>query len=73
MPYAYAPRGMGLEEAARYIGVGRTKFLELVQQGRMPTPRQIDGRRVWDTRQLDDAFDALSDPQDRSPWDEVAA
>jgi excisionase family DNA binding protein len=40
----YAPRGLSRDEAARYIGVGTTKFDEMVADGRMPRPKRIDGR-----------------------------
>jgi hypothetical protein len=55
-----------------YIGVSPSKFDELVADGRMPKPVKIDGRRVWDIRQLDLAFDALS-REDSVPnsWDGV--
>lgn len=53
---AYAPRGLSREEAARYIGVGTTKFDELVAGRRMPKPKRIDGRTVWDRVALDAAF-----------------
>lgn len=52
-------RGLSREEAAMYIGVGATKFDEMLADGRMPPPRRIDGRKVWDVRALDLAFDAL--------------
>lgn len=52
-------RGLRLEIAAAYVGVGRTKFLEMVEDGRMPAPRRIDGVRVWDIRDLDVAFNDL--------------
>lgn len=58
-PYAYPPRGMNREEAARYIGVGSTKFDEMVADGRMPRGRKIDGRVVWDRLRLDAAFSDL--------------
>jgi hypothetical protein len=35
---AYPPRGMSRDEAARYIGVGVTKFDEMVADRRMPPP-----------------------------------
>ena len=41
-------RGLSRIEAAMFIGVSASKFDELVNDGRMPTPRQIDGRKVWD-------------------------
>jgi exosome complex RNA-binding protein Rrp42 (RNase PH superfamily) len=42
-----------------YIGVSPNKFDELVKSGRMPSPKRIDGRKVWDMRALDLAFDDL--------------
>lgn len=52
-------RGLSRIEAAVYVGVGLTKFDEMVADGRMPTARLIDGRKVWDLRRLDMAFEAL--------------
>lgn len=52
-------RGLSCAESADYIGISITKFLEMVADGRMPQPKQIDRRRVWDIRRLDAAFDAL--------------
>lgn len=46
------------------------KFDELVGDGRMPKPIAIDGRRVWDRRALDRAFDQLGGPEtERNEWD----
>lgn len=59
LPSSLAPRGLSREQAASYIGVGTTKFDEMVSDGRMPKPKQIDGRVVWDVRQVDVAFDEL--------------
>jgi excisionase family DNA binding protein len=58
-PFSYPPRGMSREEAARYIGVGTTKFDEMVADRRMPRPKKIDGRVVWDRIALDAAFSDL--------------
>ena len=63
-------RGLNREAAAAYVGVGTTKFDELVADGRMPKPKRIDGRRVWDVRALDLAFDDLPGDDARNPWDE---
>ena len=54
-------RGLSREEAAMYVGVGSTKFDEMVSDGRMPKPKKVDARKVWDVRKLDMAFDALPD------------
>jgi len=58
-PLAYPPRGLSREEAARYIGVGPTLFDEMVADGRMPRPRRINARTIWDRHSLDIAFSAL--------------
>ena len=46
-------------EAAASIGVSVSKFRELVGDGRMPRPRRIDGRIVFDVDELRAAFKAL--------------
>ena len=71
LPPSLPPRGLSREQAAEYIGVGATKFDEMVKDGRMPKPKRIDGRVVWDRIQLDEAFDALNDEAapNKNPWD----
>jgi excisionase family DNA binding protein len=66
-------RGLSRNEAAMYIGISTGKFDELVADGRMPAPRRIDGRKVWDVRELDLAFDALpkqDSPATSTSWDD---
>jgi predicted DNA-binding transcriptional regulator AlpA len=60
-PHAYPPRGLSREEAARYIGVGTTKFDAMVADGRMPRPKQVDGRTIWDRFAIDAHFTDLPD------------
>lgn len=72
-----APRGLRREEAARYVGVSPSKFEQMVKDGRMPAPRQIDGCRVWDRVALDVAFDDLPHVGETlrpgvNPWDDAA-
>ena len=64
-------RGLSRDEAAMYIGVSGGKFDELVADGRMPAPLKIDGRKVWDIRSLDFAFDALPRENAENSWDGV--
>lgn len=52
-------RGLARDEAAMYLGIGATKFDEMVADGRMPKAKRVDSRKVWDIRALDVAFDAL--------------
>lgn len=65
------PRGLRRPSAAEYIGVGVSKFDEMVKDGRMPGPKLVDECVVWDRRRLDDAFDNLPDREkklDRARW-----
>jgi predicted DNA-binding transcriptional regulator AlpA len=58
--FGYPPRGMDAERAAAYLGLGRTKFLELVEDGRMPKPVRIEEELPrWDRHDLDAAWDDL--------------
>ena len=59
LPLSLPPRGLSRVEAAEYIGVSATKFDQMVADRRMPKPKRIDGRVVWDRLQLDTAFAAL--------------
>jgi excisionase family DNA binding protein len=58
-------RGLSRDEAAMYLGVSASKFDELVRDGRMPGPKRIDRRKLWDVHALDLAFDSL--PDDNEP------
>jgi integrase/predicted DNA-binding transcriptional regulator AlpA len=66
---AWAPVGLSRDEAARHVGVGTTKFDEMVADKRMPRPKRIDGRIVWDRRAIEAAFAALPDDGADNPWD----
>ncbi len=52
-------RGLDASEAALYVGLGATKFLEMVKAGRMPRARVIDSSKRWDIDDLDAAFKSL--------------
>jgi predicted DNA-binding transcriptional regulator AlpA len=63
------PRGLSRVQAAAYVGVSPSLFDEMVADGRMPSPKIINSRRVWDRRELDVSFDALSRKEECDPWD----
>lgn len=66
------PRGLCREDAARYLSIGATLFDRMVQDGRMPRAKRLDGRKVWDVRALDRAFEDLpADGENVNPWDYV--
>jgi predicted DNA-binding transcriptional regulator AlpA len=52
-------RGLSREAIAAYIGVSASLFDEMVKDGRMPQPKRINSRTVWDVRAVDRAFDRL--------------
>ena len=67
----FKPRGLAMSQSASYVGVGGTLFKEMVDDGRMPQPRIINSKEVWDTQELDFAFDELPHKDEQqSSWDE---
>ena len=70
--YPYAPRAMGVAEAARYCGISASTFKKLpVFKKRRPLS---DGRWGWDKRDLDAHLDLIFDkaPNDAEiSWDGV--
>lgn len=65
------PRGLSRVEAAEYIGVSPTLFDEMVADKRMPGPKRINSRTVWDRVRLDEKFAALPEEgsDEQNPWD----
>jgi hypothetical protein len=56
-----------------YIGISPSKFDELRKAGRVGPARLIDGRKVWDVRDLDLAFEALPMETNETSEDWTAA
>ncbi len=73
LPTNLPPRGLSRAQAAAYVGVSPTKFDQMVSDGRMPRPKRVDARLIWDRQGLDIAFSALPDNGVRDdPWMNVA-
>jgi predicted DNA-binding transcriptional regulator AlpA len=72
LPLSLPPRGLSRCEAAAYVGVSPSLFDQMVKDGRMPQPKRINNRTVWDRHRLDVAFEVLPDSNNQNPWDEVA-
>lgn len=70
-PVSYPPRGMDREEAARYVGVGVSKFDQMVADGRMPRPKRVDGRVIWDRLKIEAAFTDLPEERALNPLDRI--
>lgn len=73
LPPSLPPRGLSRAEAAAYIGVSARMFDAMVGDGRMPGPKRIGARTVWDRHALDNAFSALPDSADENPCDRITA
>jgi predicted DNA-binding transcriptional regulator AlpA len=73
-------RGLSREQAAEYIGVSPSLFDQMVADGRMPPPREINARVIWDRREVDEAFGTLphrgggpaAQPERRDAWSDLA-
>ena len=61
------PLAMRAEDAAAYLAMSPSKFRDMVADGRMPKPVQIDGMVSWRRVDLDNAFATLTE---RNPFDE---
>ena len=70
LPLSCPPCGLSRVQSAAFVGVGTTKFDEMVADGRMPKPKRVDGRNIWDRLALDEDFAALPSDEDANPWDE---
>ena len=73
----WQPRGMNLLEAARHVGLGKTKWWELVESGDAPQPVELTpGRKVWLREEVDHWLDERAarrqDRQAPNPWDRPA-
>jgi hypothetical protein len=55
MPFLPVVFGLGEVEAAAAIGISASKFRTLVNDKRMPSPRCLDGRKIWDVDELRDS------------------
>jgi predicted DNA-binding transcriptional regulator AlpA len=79
---SHSPRDMSIprlavrrEEAAAMIRVSVTKFMEWVNDGRMPKPHKFDGVVLWDVNEIREAWECLRDgtPRQENPFDGVIA
>ena len=67
------PRGLRADDAAAYLGMGKTKFLELVDKGAIPRAFIIDSIKIWDRFDLDSVIDAAKEdaPTENNSFDKI--
>ena len=72
LPPTLAPRLICRQAAAAYVCVSPNTFDEMIEDGRMPRPKMLGGkRRAWDIRELDAAIDRLPVQGDDAEADET--
>lgn len=72
LPVSLPPRGLSREQAAAYVGVCPSTFDVMVKDGRMPKPKRVNKRTIWDRQDLDLSFSALLSDDAGNPWDMAA-
>jgi predicted DNA-binding transcriptional regulator AlpA len=72
LPFVF---GLGRADAAAAIGISSPTFDKLVDEGKMPKPRLIGTRKLWDVDELRAAFKSLPRDDDEGEidtWADVA-
>lgn len=79
LPAGVLPLGLSRVQASVYIGVSPSIYDAMVEDGRMPKPKRIGRRRVWDRRAVEEFFARLDAEARESAgnsrdddWDDVA-
>ena len=82
LPPGMIPLGLSRVVASSYVGVSPSTWDHMVDDGRMPKPKRINRRRLWDRREVEEAFARLdaagsdsgapSGPHDDDDWENVA-
>jgi len=72
------PHALREKDACTYLGLGRTKFREMVAAGQLPKPHRVGGCRLWLVTELKYGFNAtIGAANDNAPlseensWDDV--
>ena len=59
VPLGAWPRVLSRDESAAYLGLSLSNFVRGIALGVWPEPIRYGSRRLWDIRDLDEAFDCL--------------
>lgn len=59
LPASLPPFGVSRVKAAALIDISESHFDKLVMLGKMPQPRLVQGRLIWDVMEVAEAFRAL--------------
>ena len=75
LPPGVLPFAVSREAAAALLSISTSKFDMLVSDDRMPKPRVLDGRVLWDVEEVRAAWRALprrgaaAQDNEANPWD----
>jgi len=69
--------GCSVVQAAQAVGVSINTYVSMVEDGRMPQPKRIGSRKVWDVDEVHAAFKALPhekqiDEGEPDSWSDLA-
>jgi predicted DNA-binding transcriptional regulator AlpA len=53
------PIGLSAEEAGAFIGVSASTFAKAVENGLMPAPFELFGRKIWSAAEIEAALNRL--------------
>ena len=68
------PRGLTREQAAAYVGVSPSQFMELVVSRKMPAPKRLGAQLRWDRFEIDRVLDATdASLRNIADWQELVA
>lgn len=73
LPPGVMPLGLSRSEAACLVGVSTTMYDAMVKDGRMPKPKRIGARTIWDRHSVERAFRELPGDEadaaaENDPW-----
>jgi predicted DNA-binding transcriptional regulator AlpA len=66
------PIGLSRSQAAQHIGISVGLFDQMVEDGRMPSPRRMNKRALWHRLEVEASFTALpTGDETDNPWDRL--
>ncbi len=74
LPPGFIPFAVSRETGAELIGISPNHFDKLVKEGRLPAPRELGGRVLWDSDEIRAAWRAMprrGQSSSDNPWDSV--
>jgi predicted DNA-binding transcriptional regulator AlpA len=74
LPPGVIPLAVSRETAAQLLGISAGTFDKLVKTGKLPEPREVESRILWDSKEIEAAWRAMprrGQPATVNEWDSV--